>query len=287
MPTSPVPSLSLAAEPDLQLGQNGPKILALQRSLLSAGFPPGAEDGDFGPGTEAAVLAFQHSEGLLADGVVGARTAAALNLPIATPTLPPMPPISVDLVARMFPSTPLPPITAHLPLVLSALQAASLTWPPIVLAALATIRAEAEGFAPIDEFISRYNTSPGGKAFDLYDYRHDLGNQGPPDGAAFKGRGFVQLTGRDNYTRFGTLLGIPSLVDTPEQANDPAIAARLLAAFIQAQELPMKRALLAGRLATARSLVNGGTYGLAKFTEAYLIGVKRLGLEIGQTDIAA
>ena len=266
---------------DLCVGMSGPLVRSLQASLLAAGFPPGAADGTFGPATEAALLAFQQSRGMLADGVVGARTAAALGLPDAPTTQPAMPALTVDVVSRMFPATPLPPIARNLPLVLAALEAAGLTWPPIVLAAVATIRAEAEGFEPIDEYISRYNTSPGGKPFDLYDNRHDLGNVGAPDGAAFKGRGFVQLTGRANYQKFGQKLGV-DLVKTPELANAPDIAARLLAAFILEDELPMKRALLAGRLATARSLVNGGTYGLSKFSDAYAVGAKCLGLDLMQ-----
>jgi len=44
-------------------------------------------------------------------------------------------------------------------------SAAGLTTVPIVLAALATIRAETEGFVPISEYLSRYNTSPGGQPF--------------------------------------------------------------------------------------------------------------------------
>ena len=271
---------------DLCVGMSGPGVATLQARLAAAGFPPGPPDGNFGPGTEAALLAFQRSLGLLPDGVLGARTAAALKLPTDALAPPQMPAITVEMVAKMFPATPLPPITRNLPLILAALEAAGLTWPPIVLAAIATIRAEAEGFVPVDEFISRYNTSPGGRPFDLYDNRRDLGNLGPPDGAAFKGRSFIQLTGRSNYQKFGDRLGVP-LTKEPELANEPDIAARLLAAFIAEDEMPMKRALLEGRLATARALVNGGTYGLDRFADAYTIGAKCLGLPVNQASLAA
>ena len=49
--------------PALELGSNGEKVKKLQQALLDAGFPPGAVDGEFGAGTEAAVIAYQRSQG--------------------------------------------------------------------------------------------------------------------------------------------------------------------------------------------------------------------------------
>jgi len=74
--------------------------------------------------------------------------------------------------------------------------------------ALATIRAETESFHPINEGLSKFNTSPGGHPFDLYDHRTDLGNQGKGDGAKYRGRGYVKLTGRFNYQNYGAALGV-------------------------------------------------------------------------------
>jgi putative chitinase len=48
-----------------------------------------------------------------------------------------------------------------------------------------------------------------------------LGNTEPGDGCRFCGRGYVQLTGRSNYERAG-------LVDDPERALDPQVAAEVL-----------------------------------------------------------
>lgn len=181
--------------------------------------------------------------------------------------------ISVEDVAMIFPFTPRPPIRRHLPHVLAALRDRGLTTGPLVLAALATIRAETEGFVPIAERPSRFNTSPGGAPFDRYDGRADLGNQGPPDGARFKGRGFVQLTGRANYARFGEAIGLGrTLLDEPDLACEPAIAARLLAAFLAAVRPRLDRALAKGDLAAARRLVNGGSHGLDRFSDAWRRG---------------
>lgn len=258
----------------LKEGMSGRDITELQTRLRDSGFPPGAIDGVFGPGTEAAVLAFQSSKGLLADGIVGARTALALGIAASDAPAPPgMPGITVALVSKMFPVTPLRNISENLPVVLTALEQAELTTVPIVLAALATIRAETEGFVPLDEGESRFNTSPGGVPFDLYDHRTDLGNTGPPDGANYKGRGFIQLTGRSNYEKFGPIIGVPTLATNPEQANTPGIAAQLLAAFIKDKEVAIKSALQRNDLATARKLVNGGSNGLDRFSDAYRIGL--------------
>ena len=165
----------------------------------------------------------------------------------------------------------MPTIAANLPPVLAALAAANLADKPMLLMALATIRAETEPFLPLTEAPSVYNTSPGGHPFDLCDHRRDLGNQGPPDGADFRGRGFVQLTGRANYTHYAHEIDQP-LVANPDLAAAPAVAAQLLARFLAEKEPAIRRALAANDLAAARRLVNGGTHGLDRFTTAFQIG---------------
>ncbi len=259
----------------LKMNVTGAQVTRLQKRLAELGFPPGEIDGVFGPATEAAVISFQRSKGLVDDGIAGPRTLAALGL-IKKPELPNViPGVTAALVAQMFPQTPAKNIRKHLPTVLGALKTAKLADKPMVLMALATIRAETESFQPISEFRSRYNTSPGGKPFDLYDHRADLGNRGPSDGADFRGRGFIQLTGRHNYQIHGKAIGLGSkLVKDPKLANDPKIAARLLASFLGAKELQIKRELVIGNLRGARRLVNGGSHGLSRFEDAYRIGEK-------------
>lgn len=63
----------------LKRGTNGATVKALQAALTKVGFTPGAADGDFGPATEQAVMAFQRAKGLAADGVAGPKTLAAIN----------------------------------------------------------------------------------------------------------------------------------------------------------------------------------------------------------------
>ncbi|WP_051978677.1 peptidoglycan-binding domain-containing protein [Edaphobacter aggregans] len=58
----------------------GPVVRRIQQALKAAGFNPGAIDGEFGPHTQAAVVAFQLSNGLVGDGEVGELTASALGV---------------------------------------------------------------------------------------------------------------------------------------------------------------------------------------------------------------
>lgn len=65
-----------------------------------------------------------------------------------------------------------------------------------------------------------------------YEGRKNLGNISPGDGPKFKGRGFVQITGRNNYKKFTAILtkrGIHvDLLQHPHRAADPEIAAIIL-----------------------------------------------------------
>jgi putative chitinase len=253
-------------------GAKGERVKALQQALQDKGFDPGEIDGDFGPGTEAAVLAFQQSEGLLADGKAGPQTLGALGLealpedtrPDATDKF------TVSVVSKMSPASPIGNIKTHLPPLLAALRELDLGDRDMVLMAIATIRAETEGFVPIDEFQSRFNTSPGGPPFNLYDNHKGLGNKGHPDGENFKGRSFIQLTGRANYTRIGDQIGV-DLVNNPTQANDSIVAAKILARFLKNRELPIRNALSRGDLRTARG-GTGGIHGFDRFKSAFTTG---------------
>ncbi|MGI9418465.1 MAG: peptidoglycan-binding protein [Geminicoccaceae bacterium] len=60
-----------------------------------------------------------------------------------------------------------------------------------------------------------------------YEGRLDLGNTQPGDGVRFKGRGYVQITGRANYQDWSNRLGV-DLVGNPELAENPDIAAEIL-----------------------------------------------------------
>ena len=63
----------------LKQGSKGAQVVNLQTKLKGLGFDPGSADGRFGPATKKALIAFQKSKGLRADGIAGPKTNQALD----------------------------------------------------------------------------------------------------------------------------------------------------------------------------------------------------------------
>ena len=92
-------------------------------------------------------------------------------------------------------------------------------------------------------------------------YAGRMGNTRPGDGWLYKGRGLVMVTGRDNYTALGRVMGLP--LDTqPELLEVPEHA--LLAAIVW-WEQHVPDAFINDPVKVRRA-VNGGTVGLDETT---------------------
>lgn len=92
-----------------------------------------------------------------------------------------------------------------------------------------------------------------------YEGRSDLGNTQPGDGKRYKGRGYIQLTGRANYIHYGSKLGV-DLVGKPELAKRPDIAADVAVAYWN--ERVDRAAAAKGDVRTVTRNINGGYNGL-------------------------
>ena len=91
---------------------------------------------------------------------------------------------------------------------------------------MAQVRHESADFSRMKEiggkqyFIKRYDPRTAPQTARI------LGNTHPGDGERYFGRGFIQITGRDNYRMAGQALGLP-LEQHPELAAKPDVAARI------------------------------------------------------------
>lgn len=84
-------------------------------------------------------------------------------------------------------------------------------------AQIAYILATAQHESGMGQFMEEFASG------QAYEGRRDLGNTQPGDGVRFKGRGYVQITGRRNYTLYSQLTG-QDLVGNPARAADPDVA---------------------------------------------------------------
>lgn len=114
---------------------------------------------------------------------------------------------------------------------------------------IAQLAHESAGFQYMEEIASGAD----------YEGRSDLGNTQPGDGVRYKGRGFIQLTGRSNYEAAGAALGL-DLINNPELAATPENAARVAAWYWSSRGISEIAAT--GDFVGVTQAINGGTNGL-------------------------
>lgn len=173
----------------LKRGSSGEDVKRLQIKL---GLTPDAGVAQFGPKTEAAVKAWQKANGLEDDGIVGDATWSKMfgvNDQITD---------AVTQVAGLA----LDKLKGHVP------QA--------VLEELSRIATQfgITNNLRLAHFLAQCAHESGSWKYKLeiasgqaYEGRKDLGNTQAGDGVRFKGRGYIQLTGRANYGVFSQFIG--------------------------------------------------------------------------------
>jgi len=115
------------------------------------------------------------------------------------------------------------------------------------------------------EQVSAAYASGGSGAMDEMMYGGRMGNTQKGDATKFKGRGFVQLTGKDNYADMTKRLQAEGenvdLLKNPEMAEDPRIAAKISTLFWK--KSGAGAAARNGDQAGVDQAINGGAYGNA------------------------
>ena len=215
----------------LKLGSKGNEVKALQEKLGLAA------DGDFGPGTEAKLKTWQTANGLTADGIAGPTTLAKLGIseaaaPVAPAAAVPPSAFKLDKLKGHIPDA----VIAQIP---DTAAKFNITNPLRLAHFLAQCGHESGGFKAVSENLNysadglkkifpkyfpgnlneSYARNPEKIANKVYSARMGNGDEASGDGFKFRGRGYIQLTGKSNYSSFDKMvtediLANPDLVAT-------------------------------------------------------------------------
>lgn len=266
----------------LKVGSRGEDVKKLQEKLgLKA-------DGAFGPGTEKAVKEWQSKNGLTADGIVGPGTWGKLfdgspSTPASVST--PTQTAAVTLPPSQF---KLENLKGHIPdSVIAQIPetAAKFNITNVLRLAhfLAQCGHESGGFRAVSENLnysadglkkifpryfpgdlaSSYARNPEKIASRVYGGRMGNGDESTKEGFKFRGRGYIQLTGKSNYAGFAKFIGEDTVANPDLVATKYPLASA--AYFFNSNKLWSicdKGADDATVTAVTRR-VNGGTIGLA------------------------
>jgi len=206
----------------LKRGDNNANVKKLQEKL---GLDP---VGNFGPKTEEAIKAFQAKNGLTVDGIVGDKTwnlimgnsapapvAAAPASPSSNPTTPGS--LKLDKLKGHIPDA----VIAQIP---DTAAKFGINTPLRLAHFLAQCGHESGGFKVVNENLNysakglmgifkkyfptealakQYERKPELIAAKVYGGRMGNGPETTKEGYKFRGRGYIQLTGKDNYVAFG------------------------------------------------------------------------------------
>jgi putative chitinase len=178
---------------------------------------------------------------------------------------------SSQVAAALGPKVPAQNIDANWPLVWTALDQYGVDSRACEIAAIATIGVETGAFSPVKE--------RGGPSYFIKLYWEnqkkaaELGNKSAEDAVTYRGRGFVQITGRRNYQAYGTLIG-RDLIAQPDDALLPVVAAAILATYFRDRRI--REAADQGLWERVRRRVNGGLNGWSDFI-SYVTKLQSLG----------
>jgi putative chitinase len=260
----------------LKNGSKGEEVKLLQEKLGLG------VDGVFGPGTEAKVKEWQAANGLAADGIVGPGTWGKMfgaTVPVVTPAAAPVviPPSSFKLAA----------LKGHIPdAVIAQIPETAAKFNITNSLRLAHFLAqcghESGGFKAISENLNysadglkrifgkyfpgdlaaSYARQPEKIASRVYGARMGNGDESTGEGYKYRGRGYIQLTGKSNYTGFAKFIGEDTVANPDLVANKYPLASA--AFFFDSNKLwsICDKGADEATVTAVTKRVNGGTIGL-------------------------
>lgn len=134
---------------------------------------------------------------------------------------------------------------------------------------------------PTLEVAARYARNPERLANHTYANRIGNGDVASGDGWRFRGRGWIQLTGRANYRSRGLALGL-DLEDNPELALQPGIRWKIAASFCDTHGRKGKSVFEwadEGRTDQVTRIINGGHHGLRERVNRTAVALATLNLK--------
>lgn len=99
-----------------------------------------------------------------------------------------------------------------------------------------------------------------------YEGRKDLGNTQPGDGIRFKGRGLIQITGRENYKKLSDFCGV-DFIASPEKLEWATYAVQSAIWFWESKKLNAIADV--GDFKKITKIINGGYNGLEDREQFY------------------
>ena len=262
----------------LKKGDNNENVKLMQEKL---GISPAVTN--FGPKTEQAVKEFQAKHGLPADGIVGPKTwemimgqSGVSIAPVAPAPIAPVGGLKLDKLKGHIPDAVIAmiPDTAakfqiNTPLRLAHFLAQCGHESGGFRATQENLNYSAKGLAgifrkyfPTEAAAASYARNPQKIANKVYGNRMGNGPESSGEGYKFRGRGYIQLTGKENYTAFGKAIG----EDIPSNPDKVASQYALLSAawFFSKNGLHRMADEGASDLVVTKitKRVNGGTIGL-------------------------
>lgn len=250
----------------LKVGSTGPLVKQLQAKLGIV------DDGDFGPMTERTLKAWQQANGLTANGIADSATLTKLGIVVTTQSI-----FKLAALKGHVPDS----VIAQIP---DTAAKFGITTPLRLAHFLAQCGHESGGFKVVTENLNysanglittfkkyfptlalakSYERKPEKIANRVYSNRMGNGNEASGEGWKFRGRGYIQLTGKNNYRFFDAtvsdnILENPDLVAT----KYPLMSAAFFFNSNNLWSICDKGADDATVTAVTRR-VNGGTIGLA------------------------
>jgi putative chitinase len=257
----------------LKLGSKGEEVKALQSKLGIAA------DGDFGPGTEKVVKEWQTKNGLTADGIIGPASMEKLGLSTSVikedVLISKGGPLNLEKLKGHVPDT----VIAQIPTVMEKFQINT----PLRLAHfLAQCGHESGGFKATQENLNysadglkkifpkyfpgnlaeSYARNPEKIASKVYGGRMGNGGEETKEGYKFRGRGYIQLTGKENYTSFAKSIGEDTVTNPDLVATKYALASAAWFFSKNGLNAIADKGADDATVTAVTKRVNGGTIGL-------------------------